>query len=312
MSINKRSTRTLSQTSTNSPVASPISTARSDKDISRTCLGGCSKSMTSGQKALQCNFCNHWCHTECDGRISSKLYTELNKNPSGAILFCCKNCKQHNKPTSISESDNTLIDIKNAVEKIEKQLLTQGEVIRKIDTQTQDLPTHSYADVVKATNEISTVVKRVESTVGRGEIEARKLNAIVFGLNDTSEHNPEDSVKHLLDELSLHVTVNSCHRLGRRPDNPARFRPVKISFRTENDKWSFLKRLNSIKPNNIYGKLDLSQEERSQEKMLVEKLRELRGGHKDADSKYKIKNWAVQEVLPSGGMKVIYELPTQI
>jgi hypothetical protein len=103
--------------------------------------------------------------------------------------------------------------------------------------------------------------------------------------------------------------TNDAIMLGRRPDTPDKSRPMKITFKSENDKWTFLKRLNSIKPNNTYGKLDPTQQERALEKQLVEKLKELRQGRTDAN--LKIKNWAVQEVLSNGKMKLVYKLPTQ-
>jgi hypothetical protein len=303
----KRNTRAFSQSSLNSPVASPSSAHRSDKESITNCSAGCNKPVTSGQKALQCNFCKQWCHVDCDGRITTKLYVEYNRNPNEALLFCCKNCKTLNKPNTMSEQHNNILEIKATVERIEGQLIKQDEIVNGIDNKIQNFQAKSYAEVVKATNEINTVVKRVENSVGKQEVEARKLSAIVFGFDEIEEQGPESSIKQLLDKLSLNVPVCSSYRLGKkqRSDRP---RPIKVGFQSEKDKWEFLKRLNSIKPDNVFGKLDLTQQEREQEKILVDKLKTIRQERPDAQ--FKIENWAVVEVMKQGPLKKIFVLST--
>ena len=46
----------------------------------------------------------------------------------------------------------------------------------------------------------------------------------------------------------------------------------KFFFTSEEDKWTFLRRLNSRKPKGVFGKLDLTQEERKVEKVFGGKV----------------------------------------
>ena len=73
-----------------SSVSSPLSSKKAGNEVTKsTCIAGCAKYVTPAHKAFMCDFCEEWCHLECDDRITPKLYVEMNRSPSEAFLYIC-------------------------------------------------------------------------------------------------------------------------------------------------------------------------------------------------------------------------------
>lgn len=301
-----------------SPVSSPLSSRpATEKQI---CIEGCKNPVTDKQKALLCDFCEKWSHLECDDRMTVKMYSEMHRSPSDAILYICKICRDSFN-TSRSKTANciglglqhedTLLEIKTMVANIEKRVNYQEESLASLDNKIIGAQANSYAEVVKSTKQINDIAKRVEKSVNIQEGLNRKVNVILFQLKEDDSKSLESVLGELLDDMSLQSKVKSSQRLGRKVETSGepRPRPVKVSFSNEEDKWNFLKRLNHLKPKGVFGKLDLTQEERDREKTLVDKLKSIR--QETPAKTYKIKNWAVVEVTSQGTLETVFKLSTQ-
>lgn len=304
----------VSQNGRDSPCNSPCS---GNGSVAKSvCLAGCRTSVLPSQKALLCDFCDLWCHLECDDRVSAKLYAEMHRSQSDAVLYVCKTCRNTNfkssaAATKLAHNEDTLLEIKTMVANIEKKVNHQEQTIASFDEKILGVQTNSFAEVVKSTQQINEIAKRVENTVNKQEVQNRKVNAIVFNVKEDHSDSVETLMNGLLDELSLDKTFQSAMRLGGKPQDSSKYnRPIKVSFPSEEDKWTFLRRLNSIKPGGVFGKLDLTQEERKTERALVDKLKAIR--QQSQEKTFKIKNWEVVEVLDQGKLKTVFKFSTPI
>ena len=83
----------------------------------------------------------------------------------------------------------------------------------------------------------------------------------------------------------------TAYRLG--PKDSAKNRSIKLNFRDESEKWSFLKRSNTLRTEKIFCKLDLTKETRDKEYQLREKIYVLRA--ESEHTKYRMKDLKIQQ-----------------
>lgn len=114
--------------------SSPLVTG-ANPSVSTRCLAGCKKIVDVNSKALNCDFCNSWCHLECDTRISAKIYIELAK--TSALLYMCKGCKlihpnvplklEQNSEDKIQNDRSEIHVLENAVHSVQREINTLKE-----------------------------------------------------------------------------------------------------------------------------------------------------------------------------------------
>lgn len=127
-----------------------------------------------------CDFCEGWCHLECDDRVATKIYAEMHKTPSDAFLYICKLCKTGNKSAigKFSPNDTTLQEIKTMVANIEKRVNDQEVSLASLDTRLLGAQASSFAEVVKSTNQISNTLTESMSTASMGPGIEKRLSAM--------------------------------------------------------------------------------------------------------------------------------------
>ena len=133
--MSQSSTKKAQRASSASTLASPSPSGRptptreshhSDSGIA-TCLAGCGKPVTPASKALACEFCNQWCHLDCDTRVPSKMYAEVSK--CEAIVYMCRKCRIINPSVPLSMSPKYG---KQKMDSFEGQLRTLENSIKNI------------------------------------------------------------------------------------------------------------------------------------------------------------------------------------
>lgn len=169
--------------------------------------------------------------------------------------------------------------------------------------QSQQKATQSYAEVatkLEVSNKSNLNIqeqfsKQVKSLKNEIQTDSRAKNIILFGIDEVTSESDSlaDSVNEILRQCNLTGSVDTehCHRLGQK--KPEKSRPVKVALKSESEKWEVLKRINSMKPRNVFGRLDLTKEEQEKDFRLRQELKKTRV--QNPDNHYKIvKNKVVQ------------------
>jgi len=73
-------------------------------------------------------------------------------------------------------------------------------------------------------------------------------------------------------------------------------KPVRLCAETKPKKWDLLKRINSLKKDRIFARLDLDAEEREEDFCLRKELRELKEAHQNSGRQFKIRNKSIIEI----------------
>jgi hypothetical protein len=126
------------------------------------------------------------------------------------------------------------------------------------------------------------IVKELEKGVHREkDNEFRSKNVIIFGIEEIGDRDKLCSqVTKLLSDCHLDITVtnDNMYRLGKihEADGNIKRRPVRLIASSETQKWELLKRINSLKYEGIFARLDLSKEDQQKDLALRTELKEVR------------------------------------
>lgn len=322
-----------------SSISSPGSSKAGTPGPVSVCLAGCNKSVVSNQKGLQCDFCEHWCHLECDDRVSPKVYSEISRTPSEAILYMCKTCRtgnfkvsldtgkcrqdiemlETNVLTMVSENRDvankladTLLKINSAIEQsnsaVESLSIRTDKLEKSYTHSTQSLDTYksestkTWANVAKKLDE--NVEKMKQANRQQTENELRKRNCILHNITESENESTLALVKGIArDKCSIDPTkIVRSFRLGKKRENKPR--PIKVVLVSEDEKWELVKRLNGDsdnKTNGVYCNLDLTESERNAEYQRRLKVRSLKEAEPtDSKNLFRIRRGKIFKVTEQG------------
>lgn len=119
-------------------------------------------------------------------------------------------------------------------------------------------------------------IQKLQGKINSLEIDKKRNNIIVFGMNESTQSTPIDSVRSILQEklnltLEKHEIIKA-HRLGPKNEKP---RPILVSLTTSWRKKEIMKYKNKL-PKGIYLSEDFSKETLAKRKELMPKLQEAR------------------------------------
>lgn len=260
--------------------------------------GKCNVKLKNGDTSIQCDRCNVWFHDKCVSLTNTEINNICKLETKGVYWYCAVCDQEIKSGTEFSHSNSKLEarvnNLDESIKRIESMLSNKFESVQT-----------SYASVLKETEaKLISVQKKTQNLIEKQRSEAisenRKLSAIVFNLAENDEKDSLQDADELFSQIALSVHPTNVLRLGRKIED--KIRPLKISFESEFDKWKFLKRLNAIKPENVFGKLDLTESERKKESELYKQLLQYR--EENPDKKLKIKNMEIHEVLRNGNTQV--------
>jgi len=138
------------------------------------------------------------------------------------------------------------------------------------------------------------------------EREKRRNNLVIFGIEETNdEEATKGKIKDIVQKVGLDDSkIKYFGRVGR-PQVGARPRIVRVVCEDSEAKREFLKAANKLKTcegfGNIYVGLDLTKTQQVQDKLLRDKLKEIRNEHREA----KINNGEIV-VFEEGHRKILF------
>jgi hypothetical protein len=193
--------------------------------------------------------------------------------------------KVPNNSDAPKTTDGKIDAIYHDMKELSARLVNQtASAVATSDRLYSDTLKASKEEILKSIDETSKQVQwhgnLMQKNIDHADNEARKLNAILFGVAEKPEKKVADQVQQFMtSECHLqnpgHV---SAYRLGKVQEQQNKPRPIKVLFKDEEDKWAFLKRINEVFKDNpdIYCLKDRPKEVRDQEYELRKATRALR------------------------------------
>lgn len=281
------------------------------------CLN-CRKIVREDDDGLQCEVCELWFHSGCQG-MTSETYRIINQE---GIHWFCKNCDKR-----VSKLVVTVAKIEERQEKMDEELKeTRNELkevkedVKKVSQKAEEidikLETVIEAKLAKTVEEMET--RRPENSNMQGlnrndvleeiEINKRRMNVVIIGIKENEDE--AEMVKEICTRLvgaSAVKSISYIERIGRR--SSGKHRLVRVCFSNQQAKFDVLGNASELKKISEFKKLticpDLTRKQQDQDKLLRNKLKEIRdSGVSDA----KIRKGKVVK-NDKGVELVLYELP---
>ena len=278
----------------------------------------CSKDEIENQVMISCDCCELWFHNQCQN-LNKTEANLIAKGMSKGIKWFCTSCcpslmvmKSNQKTKTTDERlDMIALSIKSLNDKMSSTTSARSVTDRNAPEQSYYQALMSNIESMnKAVNANKQNIRKsqdfLQQTLDQSDAEARKVNAILYGINEVEQTKAIEQVKELLNNecFSKSPMPVSAFRLGAKKDNTTTPRPIKVKFNDEASKWEFVKRVNAnLKSQRIFCKLDTSKEFRDKEYALRQRLQKLKAD--DSNQKYRIRDMQIQSLQSDSGNWVV-------
>ena len=216
------------------------------------------------------------------------LYNAVNKHHSNRLLYLCASCRprfllfvkaQPSVPHDDRPSDITLAGIDQKID----------EIREKIEEISNATTPDAFSSVLKRCNnpEPFRVIQQQQEADMRelSEIEARRLNVIIFSQTPTSISKVCEALDLEETDITEQTTLNT----------KGKVQPIKIRVASERTKWHIISQLHK-KLEQVYARPDLTPKQQQKDRELVKELQEMR--KQDDGKKYKISRGRIVELKP--------------
>lgn len=289
--------------------------------------GGCKKAVGS-EKAVQCELCELWFHSRCEN-IADETYKLMNQDK---IHFYCGRCdksagsilkivydiqkKQDTMAGELNRVKDEVAGIANKTVGLQNQL---DGVVREINEMkagsmrgsTVEERDVAETEVKKMKSHLDSTVREMKEEMEENlEIERRKMNIIIHGLQDKDGEADVEEVMKLLDE-GLHLDysrhVEGMVRIGRGVVDQ-KPRPLKILLKRAESRKEILIRAKDLKRVEAYSKVyitpDLTRKQQEKDKELRWHLKKAR---EEGEPNARIRNGKVVVKNEDGREIVLYQ-----
>ena len=263
---------------------------------------------------IECDACKSWYHGICQGLKPEQVVTITDLNDK-RVQWYCDNCFPRIAKQYSLLIESTTIDKLSSLEQVARSIENKIDELKEKNVEVKNQLKTSWAEIATQNQNKGELAKEVRRAVAitsgtqamiskemeKKDNEGRALNAILYGLPE--QNCPVlDQVEELMkkDFYKNHSKPTEAIRLGRKQEDKTR--PIKVSFKNETDKWEFLKRTNSsLRPDNIFCKLDLCKQSREKEYVLREQIRALKRDEGNANIEYRVRNQHIQHRKKGSG-----------
>lgn len=272
----------------------------------------------TSQKWISCDQCSTWFHGMCQGLQAADVNLVIKLEKLGVRWYCdqCRSIIKNTIPKNSlprEENSSTLTKL-NDLEQMMKKFTqtyadaakTNAERILKLEKSCETTLKETSQNIQKAVQINQSAEKMMVQNNQRNEIETRKNNAILYGIEEKENTTAIQEVQELMRfKLYLHCQMPlQAIRLGKKIEN--KIRPIKLVFADEPSKWEFIKRTNAknTRVTGVFCKLDTSKEMRDKEFQLRDQIRRLKEDDANANIQYRIRTREtkveIEERLQSG------------
>ena len=275
-----------------------MSTKRSG-DVEENCPK-CLNLVKTEDQAMECEMCEKWFHIGCAG-MAVAVYKGITKAGSGLHWFCGE-CD--GKASELLKSLNTM---KGKQEQMYAELETvkismadfRKEIKADIDELKKEAINKTYAQTTSGISlkgnmpqaqmlvQNDVVERNLQMQITeRIEIEKRKTNLIVMGINELEENEDSTKIESILEYLmpDIQIKYEIVGRVGVKKD---KIRPLRIKIDDHGHRTMILRRAKTLKENSQLNKIflcpDLTRKQQEEDKIKRDEVKRLRlEGHTSA------------------------------
>ena len=257
------------------------------QNVNKDFCGECEREVKGNQKALKCDSCELWIHLNCTN-VDESVYNVIGEGDSKGLMWFCQNCE-----SDVSVALKTYNEVKRRQDAIEAKL-----------EKVSDLMLESAKKTDEISKRMDNVDKLIEVRVSdyfkdREEKERKKLNIIVHGVPESDKREPGDRksedtrvINKIFRELRVEAEVENVIRLGRVVENKKRL--IKVVLRDSDKKREILANAKKLKNSEEFSRIfispDMTKQEREQDKILRERLKNERESETRDGYRWVIKN----------------------
>ena len=293
--------------------------------------GECRKTVGKNAKGVQCEHCLLWFHCACEN-VSDETYKILGQEK---VHFYCGRCDK-----AVMKLMHVLVDIQERQERLEQDVIRMkrdmDDELRKVKEELSELrkikplsdsdQIHVNDEEVKRLQEEigevrNTVENRMDKTVKHVkedleealEIERRKCNLIIHGVEESDAEKDVEAVINILGEglhLDFERHVDKVMRIGRL--TPGKVRPVRLLLKKLDSKKEILSRAKQLKMNESFKRMfispDLTRRQQEFDRDLRVQLKRIR---EEGENEARIKSGKIIKNMRGGEELVLYQPPRQ-
>lgn len=280
-------------------------------------------------KWIGCDLCKEWFHGTCQDLQDLEIKSLIKLDKKNVKWFCDVCITQFETSTSGEDGGNLQPLAENAavnnklrsIEAMVSKMAATVEKSQSVLNERMEKMEISYASAVKSNTEgvqksieINTSARTLLArNMEHSQSEARKNNAILYGIKSEENKTAIEQVKQLLQkDCFLHTQEPTKATRLQVTNGGAAPRPIKLEFSDEATKWEFLKRVNATqKEQKIFCKLDESKEARDQQYALRQQIREMKATGENNTTEYRIRSLKIQTKSESGDWAYLNKSPKQ-
>lgn len=251
---------------------------------------------------IRCDCCEAWYHSQCQDLTKAEANLISCADMKGVRWFCtkCSPILIIKTSAQASTTEDKLEAINHPVRILTKKFeneFTGKSNLSASNTPYRDALKSNTDEIMKTVTENTVNIKRsqemLQQSLDNADTEARKMNAILYGLKENTEKPVLNQIEEFLNkECFSHLSgPTSAYRLGVKKDDNSR--PIKIKFEGETEKWEFLRRVNhNLKGTPIFCLLDRPKAQRDEEFKLRQAVKKL--STENPGSKFRTREMSIQ------------------
>jgi hypothetical protein len=228
----------------------------------------CKKVVDIG-KAVKCEECKNWYHLQCAG-LNTTVFNSLGKSNSQLYWRCIPCISKPISATPPASMDNKLDNILG--------------LLLDMNSRIANLETTNTARDENIESMIDTKIDEKVHNVVREELERerRKLNLIIYGLEENDETDSISQIQSVMSAIKMESQEPPTHiiRLGEK--KTGRIRPTRITVGAMSDKRSIMTNAKLLRHHKEFEKVyispDLTPKERDANNKLVQEMKSRREG----------------------------------
>lgn len=253
----------------------------------------CKKVIKNSGSSIECEICLYWSHLSCTDLTENDIQTIT----KAGVHWYCKTCDNRNTglEARVIGIENDIASIKelctNALQKQSNSVTeSYASIVHKLKENTDNI----NGSILKSCETI--VQKQQQSDKKKAEDLDRAKNVIIFGTEEVSFDDTQALLSRLLRDCDIYtkidITCSTCHHIGKPEESKKR--PLRLKLSSENEKWEVLKSINKARVPGIFARLDLNSDQRKQDFLLRQELRQTRA--KNPELKYKIQKSKIIQI----------------
>ena len=285
--------------------------------------GKCEEEVTTNSRALQCQVCETWFHSNCIPGMTKDFFDNCKaaRDTFGSSAFLCHVCRK-----VVSKFNRAMKDIEAEVEKLKERVVvlemekeTLAQKIENMELKTTKVKEGLEGVEKEVVSGMEKAKEEVKKDVNKEmkEREERSQNLVIYGIEEAAsgtaeekKENDKRKVEEVMKEIGVEGEMEIKFRAGKRSEEPnPRPRPLIISLKSDECRALMLRNARKLARNpslkSVYIATDMTWAQREEARKIEKELRE-EAERKTEEAKKEGKNGKFVVVGPRERRRMIW------